>query len=141
MQQLTHPADTISCVAGTHIVQLIRGERTLRLEVLTGSPVGQLVDELTHPYELSQEPLARTLARVLAVALRAGATTDEARRAVVDHLDAELAFILADPSIDSARAGIAVQDEKARWESAEDQAWAADLLDDMRAFLRGRMAG
>lgn len=135
MTQLTHPGDVLACRAGDHTVQIVRTELVLRVEVITGGPVGLLVDELTHPYELAHEVLARTIARVLTVALRRGAGVEGARVAVVAHLDAQLAFVLADPTPAGTRAGLALQDEKARWETAEDQAWAEQMLADMRAHL------
>jgi hypothetical protein len=85
--------------AGNHIVQLTQpGPNAYRVEVTTAGPVAQLVDELSRSY--TSEQLARTIARVLTVALRTpGATVATAKRAVVRHIDAEIGWLLTQPGI------------------------------------------
>ncbi|GAA4439176.1 hypothetical protein [Phytohabitans houttuyneae] len=74
--------------AGTHIVQLsIAGPSAYRVEVLAGGAVATPVDDLTRSYV--DEQLARTVARVITLALRReGATVESAAAAVAQFLTA-----------------------------------------------------
>lgn len=101
MSQLT--ADRpLSAVAGRYEVHLSKpnsGIAVWRVEVRHAGIAGRPVDDLTRSY--TSECLARTIARVLTFALRTpGANVATARRAVVRHIDAELAMLV--PSVQSA---------------------------------------
>jgi hypothetical protein len=96
MQALT-AAKPLVAKAGRYFVQLTQpGPSAFRVEVTAAGPVAQLVDELSRSY--TSEQLARTIARVLTVALRTpGATVATAKRAVVRHIDAEIDWLLTQP--------------------------------------------
>lgn len=100
MRQLTvdHP---LVARAGNYVIQLSQPNPNLpvwRVEVLAAGTVAQLVEGLSRSY--TSEGLARTIARVLTVALRApGATVKTARRAVVRHINAEIDWLLTQPGV------------------------------------------
>jgi hypothetical protein len=135
MRQLTVD-QPLTCSAGTHTVQFSQiRPGVYRVEVLSGGSVAQPVEELTRSY--ADESLARTIARVITVALRReGATVEDARRAVVQHLDGQLAFLLDSPSIQATNAATYLQMVKGMFESPEDKRWADELAADMVAFHR-----
>jgi hypothetical protein len=87
--------------AGNHLIELTRPNPNLpvwRVEVSRAGAVATPVGELTRSYPVEQ--LARTIARVLTVALRVpGATVKTARSAVVRHIDAEINWLLTQPGI------------------------------------------
>jgi hypothetical protein len=135
MQLLTADRPLVTS-AGTHVVQLSQiREAVYQVETLAGGSVAQRVDELT--VSVADESLARAIARVITVALRReGATVATARRAVCQHLDGQLAFLLDNPSIQATNAAAYLQMVKGMFESPEDKQWADELAADMVAFHR-----
>lgn len=121
--------------AGDHTVQLTEVRPGVyRVETLTASVVARPVDELT--FSLDDERLALILFRVIELALRRpAATVDLARRAVVAHIDGELVFLLAEADRAATDAAARLQAVKAMFETTEDKAWAAELVDDIRDHL------
>ena len=136
VSQLLMVGKPIPAKAGRYTVQLsITDSGAFRIETLSGGAVAQRVDSLT--VSLADDGLARTIARVITVALRKqDATVDDARRAVVKHIDGELAFLLDSPSIQATNSAAYLQMVKGMFESAEDKQWADELAADMVAFHR-----
>jgi hypothetical protein len=131
---------SIPCEAGRYTVVFSRLEYVYRVEVHYGVS-SQCVPELTRSYESGA--LAKAIARIIAVTLRASQDIDVTRRAVVDHLDGQLAFLLADPSPAAANAARELQMLKAGFASADEDIWAADMIRRLNADLdaRARRAG
>lgn len=134
--QLLMPGKPIPATAGRYVVQLsVTDSGTFRIETLSGGPVATRIDTLTA--SLADEGLARTIARVITVALRKqDATVEDARRAVTQHLDGQLAFLLDSPSIQATNSAAYLQMVKAMFESPEDTAALEELAADMVAFHR-----
>jgi hypothetical protein len=121
--------------AGTHTVHLsVVRPGVFRVEVRTPGPVALTVEDLTRSYD--DERLARTIARVITIALRKpDATVEDARRAVVQHLDAEMEFLAENPSVQAARAVAVLQGLKAGFETEDETRLLDELATDMAAFL------
>lgn len=80
--------------AGRYTIQLTKpGPDVFRVEVLRGGPVARPVDALSRSFEFYGLAYAiyRTLERALAMP---GATVKTAQRAVVKHIDAEIALLV-----------------------------------------------
>lgn len=144
MAQLTarHPlavGQSLICEAGRYTVVLYRLELTYRVEVHHGVS-SQCVEALTRSYRSGE--LARTIATVITVALRTTGDVDTTRRAVVQHLDGELAFLLADPSPAAANAAAELQDDLKAGFDLDDEQRRADVIRRLNAELdrRARLA-
>lgn len=123
---------SIACAAGRYTVVVYRLELAYRVEVHHGVS-SQCVAELTRSYRSG--PLACAIARVITVALRVSdGDIDAARHAVVNHLDGELLFLLADPSPAAANAAAELQAIKAGFELGDEQR-RADLVARIRATM------
>jgi hypothetical protein len=135
MQPITAECPVISSPAGAYTVQLSRVRPDVfRVEVLSSGAVAFTVDELTRSYD--SEPLARSIARVITVALRAeDATVESARAAVCAFLDAQMEFLTIDDSTAVVAAIAKLQTLKAFFESEDLKAWSANLIDRINATL------
>lgn len=141
MQQLTAPAAPPIWTNGRFTVE-IQTPRANVYRVVTrhARPGGADIDTLTVP--APDLTLARAIARVIALSLKHAAPTinaakavDNARRAVLHNLDGQLAFVLASPTVESTRTGEVLQDVRAMFVSAEDEAADDVLAADINATL------
>jgi hypothetical protein len=136
MQHLMTADDVITSNPGRFHLELFTVRSGVyRIEASYGGPVAKLIDELSASF--ADPKVAYGIFKALENALAAnGATIATARRAVVQHLDGQLAFLLDNPSIQATNAAAYLQMVKGMFESPEDKAWADELAADMVAFHR-----
>ncbi|MCW6003799.1 hypothetical protein K1W54_04280 [Micromonospora sp. CPCC 205371] len=106
-----------------------------RVEASYGGSVAQLIEELSASY--ADARVAHGIFKALDNALTApGATIATARRAVVQHLDGQLAFLLDSPSIQATNSAAYLQMIKGMFEAPEETVALEELAADMVAFHR-----
>lgn len=136
MQHLMTADDVIASNPGRFHLELstVRAG-VFRVEAFYGGSVAKLIDELSASY--ADPKVAYGIFKALERTLAAdGATIATARRAVVQHIDGQLAFLLDSPSIQATNAAAYLQVVKGMFESPEDKQWADELAADMVAFHR-----
>jgi hypothetical protein len=136
MQHLMTADDILTSNPGRFHLELFTvRDGVYRVEASYGGSVAKLIEELSASY--ADPKVAYGIFKALEHALAAdGATVTSARRAVVQHLDGQLAFLLDNPSIQATNAAAYLQMVKGMFESPEDKQWADELAADMVAFHR-----